>query len=48
MDPHGSPLGPSVKEEEVAPRPGMLNRVLDEVNDGVTLEVVEAAETEVA
>lgn len=48
LNSHGTKDRPAVKEEEVASRPGMLDRVLDEVHDRVTLEFGEAAEAKVS
>ena len=48
LNPHRTKDWPPVEEEEVAAGPGMLDGVLDEVDDGVALELGEAAEAEVA
>ena len=48
LNPHRAKDRSPVEEEEVAPGPGMLNGVLDEVDDRVALELGEAAKAEVA
>ena len=48
LNSHRTKDWPPVEEEEVAAGPGVLDGVLDEVDDGVALEFGEAAEAEVA
>ena len=48
LNPHRTKHRPAVEEEEVAAGPGVLDGVLDEVDDGVAFELGEAAKAEVA